>query len=455
MTDTTQSLFDAGNQLMSAGDLPGAEDTFRQLLQTDPDCAEAHLNLALLLERRGAVPDEIELHYLDALTLKPWIAETYLNYGAFLHNQKRLTEAEQIYRHALVHSPQSAQAWSNLGALYAGLRHEAQAEQCCRVALNIDASHASAHLNLAYVLLRQGRWEEGWQHFEARNWRRDWAEHFPFPLWQGEPLQGKRLIVIADGGYGDIIQCCRYFAQLKNLGAARTGLICQPALAPLLSQVAGLDEVLTTESKSPADAWDYWIPALSLPRCCGTRPDNIPALLPYLRADPERMERWSQRLSDSQGLRVGLVWRGNPNFENDDQRSLPHLDLLAPLGQVPGVSFISLQKGRGEDEALAPPVGLSLLPLGSEVQDFADTAALITQLDLVITVDTAVAHLAGALGKPCWVLLPEYKTDWRWLTEREDTDWYPGVMRLFKQPTMGDWDSVIDRVRDELERFAQ
>ncbi|HEX5392454.1 MAG TPA: tetratricopeptide repeat protein [Rhodocyclaceae bacterium] len=455
MTDTTQSLFDAGSQRMSAGDLPGAEEAFRQLIQTDPDCAEAHTNLALLLERRGAMPDEIELHYLNALNLKPWITETYLNYGAFLHNRKRLEEAEQIYRHALVQSPQSPQPWSNLGALYASMRHEAQAEQCCRMALDIDASHAGAHLNLAYVLLRQGRWDEGWQHFEARNWDKGWEVHFPFPHWQGEPLQGKRLIVIADGGYGDIIQVSRYFAQLKNVGATCIGLICQPALAPLLAQMEELDEVLTTTSTSPAEAWDYWVPALSLPHYCGTRPDNIPAPLPYLHADPARMERWAQRLAASEDLRVGLVWKGNPNFENDDQRSLPSLDLLAPLGDIPGVSFISLQKGRGEDEAMNPPTGLSLLPLGSEIQDFADTAALIAQLDLVITVDTAVAHLTGALGKPCWVLLPEYKTDWRWLTEREDTPWYPGVMRPFRQPAMGDWDSMIACVRNELERFAQ
>lgn len=451
MNDDLHSLFDAANQQMTAGDLLGAEMSFRQMLDVAPECAEAHGNLALLLERRGAPAEETELHYLNALNLNPWIPQTYLNYGAFLHRAKRLEEAEQIYRHALIQIPESPQAWSNLGALYACLRQDDQAEQCCRMALSIDDQHASAHFNLAYVLLRQGRWEEGWQHFEKRPWHAGWAGLFPSPRWQGEALAGKRIVVIPDGGLGDLIQCSRYFALMKAAGAASISLICPPTLAPLLRTAKGLDEVITTTPPPPADAWDYWVPVMSLPACHGTLPDAIPATLPYLHADPSRTSQWRSRLPSAK-LRVGLAWKGNPNFENDDQRSLPSLDVLAPLGEVPDVAFISLQKGRGEEEAANPPSGLMLTALGAEFHDMADTAAVVSQLDLIITVDTAIAHLAAALGKPCWVLLPEYKTDWRWLMGRDETPWYPGVMRLFSQSTMGDWTKPIDLVREALKQ---
>lgn len=453
MNDDLHSLFDTANQQMAAGDLLGAEMAFRQMLDVAPDCAEAHGNLALLLERRGASEDETELHYLDALNLNPWIPQTYLNYGAFLHGRKRMAEAERIYRHALLQAPDSPQAWSNLGALYACLHQNTQAEQCCRVALSFDDQHAGAHFNLAYILLRQGRWDEGWQHFEQRPWHAAWAAHFPCPRWQGESLTGKRVIVVADGGLGDTIQCSRYFAPMKASGATRISLICPSALAPLLATVEGLDEVLTAAPPVPANAWDYWVPVMSLPACHGTRPDNIPASLPYLHADPSRISNWASRLPTAK-LRVGLAWKGNPNFENDDQRSLPSLDVLAPLGEVADVAFISLQKGQGEEEAENPPPGLALTALGAELHDLADTAAVISQLDLVITVDTAIAHLAGALDKPCWVPLPDYKTDWRWLTAREDTPWYPGVMRLFRLPAMGDWGSIVARLYGELSRLV-
>jgi hypothetical protein len=173
-----------------------------------------------------------------------------------------------------------------------------------------------------------------------------------------------------------------------------------------------------------------------------------------LHAPQERAEKWAQQLPKNR-LRVGLVWKGNPLFENDADRSLSSLDILAPLGQVSGVHFISLQKGAGEDEVMSPPHGLHLTHLGSQLTDFADTAAVVTNLDLVICVDTAIAHLAGALGKPCWVLLPDYKTDWRWMTDRTDSPWYPGTMRLFRQQATGDWSAVVAEVVAALDQWMQ
>jgi hypothetical protein len=228
--------------------------------------------------------------------------------------------------------------------------------------------------------------------------------------------------------------------------------------------LAAVDSVIACDEPIPASGWDVWTPPLSLPCHCCTRLESIPADLPYLRADPQKAAHWRSLLAADAAvdphlrplLRVGLVWQGNPRFENDADRSLSSLALLAPLWTVAGVRFYSLQKGAGEDEAaLSAPAGLPLADLGPAIDDFADTAAIVDNLDLVICVDTAIAHLAGALGKPCWLLLPDYKTDWRWLAGRSDSPWYPGVLRLFRQPAGGDWAPAIDAVRVALhERVA-
>ncbi len=192
---------------------------------------------------------------------------------------------------------------------------------------------------------------------------------------------------------------------------------------------------------------------LSIPYHCRTNAESIPATLPYLHADELQIACWAERLAGvapNVSLRVGLAWKGNPHFENDAQRSLPSVATLRALSNLPGVAFFSLQKRAGEREAIAPRAGLAIHDLAPDLHDFADTAAVIMNLDLVISVDTAIAHLAGALGKPCWVLLPDYKTDWRWLDARSDSPWYPGVMRLFRQPVTGGWDSVVLELRRAL-----
>jgi hypothetical protein len=218
-----------------------------------------------------------------------------------------------------------------------------------------------------------------------------------------------------------------------------------------------VDTVYAFDETFPPSQWDFWTPPLSMPFYCRTRLDSIPADIPYVHADRKLSEKWSSILSgqcDLCDVRVGLVWKGSTRFENDADRSLPDLKTLESLGMVAGVRFFSLQKGAGEDEATSPPVGLPLVNLGPQISDFADSAAVVVNLDLIICVDTAIAHLTGALGKDCWVLLPDYKTDWRWLTGRSDSPWYPGAMRLFRQPGMGDWATVVAEVRVALQRFA-
>lgn len=449
---SAEALFFKGTDLMTAGDGGQAEACFRAALQIAPDLAEAHANLAFLLDERGAAAEAMAC-YERALALNPAIAQIHLNFGSLLASHKRLDEAEAAFTRAILLEPQSPAGWSNLGGLYAGIKRDAEAELCCRQAMALDESYAKARFNLAYVLLRQGRFEEGWPCLESRDWYGALQAHLDCPRWRGESLQAKSLLIGFEAGHGDMIQFGRYAAVLKYQGAVKITLLCHPALKTLFATLGGVDEVIAFDEDLPRCDWDCWTPMLSLPLYCQTRLDSIPATIPYLQASPARLERWRACIPQDD-LRVGLVWKGNPHFENDADRSLPGLEVLTPLGQVAGVRFISLQKGSGEDQAHQPPPGLPLLHLGSQIEDFADTAAIVAQLDLLICVDTAAAHLAGALGKPCWVLLPHYKTDWRWLDERADSPWYPGVLRLFRQSSAGDWTGVVADLKLALERLA-
>lgn len=450
--------FAIGCERLAAGDEAGAEAAFRNALAIDPDCAEAHGNLGFVLEARGAL-EEAEACYRRSLALKPALPDIQINLAMLLAGRRRFAEAEAACRKAIALAPDWPHVWTDTGILYACLKREAEAEACYREALALDAENAGARFNLSYLLLRQGRFAEGWQCLEARNWYAGLAGRLDCPRWQGEALAGKALLVCPEAGHGDLIQFCRYVPLLKARGAARITLWCHPALKRLFATLGGVDAVVGLNEEIP-DAHDFWVPALSLPYRFGTRLDTIPASIPYLRAAPDDVARWTARLAqhDSSAggspLRVGLVWKGNPRFENDADRSLPGLHLLAPLGAVAGVRFFSLQKGAGEDEALAPPAQLPLVHLGGGIEDFADSAAIVAGLDLVISVDTAVAHLAGALGKPCWILLSEYKTDWRWLTDRCDSPWYPGTARLFRQTTAGDWAPVVAEIAAALAAWA-
>jgi hypothetical protein len=345
-------------------------------------------------------------------------------------------------------APQSPEAWSALGVLLAFIQQEEEAEACYRTSLSLDPGFRRAAFNLSYLLLRQGRWEEGWLRMEARDHYDYLGKHFTFPRWNGEALAGKSLVIGTEGGHGDMVQFGRYATLLKELGAARITVIAHPGAVTLMQSIAGVDEVLPLNQEVGVSGWDYWTPAMSQPMVFHTRPDTVPAPIPYLHAAPERIRFWAGQLPPS-GLRVGLSWKGNPNFENDEDRSLPSLAMLAPLAAIDGVQFVSLQKGPGQDEALLPPPGMSLLPLGAGLDDFADTAALLVNMDLVISVDTAIAHMSGAMGIPCWTLLPDFRCDWRWLTHRTDTPWYP-QMRLFRQPAGGGWEAVIAEVAAAL-----
>jgi len=413
--------------------------------------AEARLNLGFALEKQGALA-EAESAYFCAMALDPDLPEVYVDLCALLLRRKRLEEALEVGRTGLLAFPDSPALWGNLGSVLACMQLEGEAEEALRKALSLDPEQHRARYTLSYLLLRQGRFEEGWQAVESRARSLELRASIPEQMWQGQCLDGRSLIIAIEAGCGDLIQYARYVPYLKAKGAGRLGIVCHPPLRRLFTSLDGVDRVLVLDEEvSPAD-WDYWTLPMSLPGLCGTRLESIPAPIPYLHALPEQVEAWRARLPEG-GLRVGLAWKGNPLCENDTDRSLAHLGVLAPLGTLEGVRLISLQKGPGEKEAGRAPAGMDIFDAAPFIQDYADTAALIASLDLVISVDTSVAHLAGALGRPCWTLLPHYKTDARWMTDREDSPWYPGTMRLFRQPPGGTWAPVIDTVTRELRRL--
>lgn len=440
-----------GVLLAQRNQLAEAEQHYRQAIALHPQSAEAHTNLGLLLEKLQQ-SEAAEQCHRTALSCNAGHAEIHSNLANLLAAQRREEEAEQHYRRALELKPDDAIICSNSGALLATLKRDEQAEQLFRQAIALSPGYALAHLNLAQLLLSQGRYREGWVHYEARYAAAlpdqvPFPSHLSCPQWRGESLAGKSLLVWTEQGLGDEIQFCRFLPQLRSQ-CARITLVCKMPLVPLLETLAGVDEVLAYEAGADPGTHDYWTPPLSLPLHCATTLENIPDQLPYLHALPERIERWAPRLPQS-GFRVGLVWQGNIRHSNDSERSLPGLETLAPLWSIPGLSLVGLQK---DARGTAASADLPLLELGEELADLADTAAVVAQLDLLISVDSAVAHLAGALGKPCWLLLPAHKTDWRWLNARGDTPWYPGVMRLFRQQQRGDWTPLIEQVRQALLR---
>ena len=442
-----------GSLLYDLKRLPEAEAACRQALAINPNYTDAHYNLGVVLHEMKRLK-EAEASYWRVLAIQPDQIRALNNLGVLLSELDRLHEAAEVCEHALILSPNYSHAHNSLGVVLKDLDRLPEAETHYRQALTISPDYADAKFNLASLMLSTGRFAEGWALYEARYdesrvRRSSFAPNVRCPQWQGEPLQGKSLLVWFEQGHGDMIQFGRYLALLKAQGAAHITLACAPALQRLLGSVHGVDAVITNEAALAPREPDYWTFLLSAPLHLGTTVESIPDAV-YLEPDAQLVEKWRQRLAPLTGRKVGLVWKGSVIHANDRHRSLPSLAALAPLWSLPGLSFVSLQKGQGEDEALAAPANQPILHLGSEIQDFADSAAIIAQLDLVICVDTAIAHLAGALGKPCWVLLPKTGTDWRWLRDRTDSPWYPHSMRLFRQAVMGDWHDAIEQVRQAM-----
>lgn len=485
------AIFERGLRYHRAGDLQQAEACYRQALTFDPAHADSlhflgliafqigrydlavaqigtaiklrpqaahyHCNLANALFHQARL-DEAEAAYREALRLAPNDPIAHNNLGNVLRAAGQLDRAEGSYRTALRLKPDFPDAHNGLGVNLSSLGRYAEAEACYREAVRLAPDYAEAHYNIAGTLLLAGRFDEAWPEFEWR-WKvtedRLSARDFAQPIWQGEDISGKVILLHAEQGLGDTLQFCRY-APLVAARGAGVVLEIQPPLQGLLSTLAGVENLVM--QGDPLPQFDLHCPLMSLPRAFGTKLETIPAEVPYLKADPVLVARWSDRVSGFDGLRVGLVWAGNPRrFSAElsavDRRRSIALEQFAPLAALPGLVLISLQKGEAAAEIDSAPPGLVIHDWTHELDNFADTAALIDTLDLVISVDTSVAHLAGALGRPVW-LLNRFDTCWRWLLEREDSPWYPGL-RQFRQPRPGDWDSVLEKVGVALKQSIQ
>ena len=342
--------------------------------------------------------------------------------------------------------PGFADALSNLGLLLHAAGRLDEAESAYRRALELNTRPAT-QVNLGMLLISQGRYAEGWPLYESRfSAGLKNPPSFAFPKWAGESLAGKSLLLWPEQGFGDYVQFVRYAPLLKRLGLSRLTLVCAPPLAELMRSVDGADAVLTASDAIVPH--DYWLPIMSAPHRLGTTLATIPVALPYIQPDAGHVARWSARTPGG-AFKVGLVWRGSPANNRDASRSLPGLRALTPLWDVPGVEFFSLMRNGDEDEP-----GQPMKHLGPDIEDFADAAAAISCLDLLICVDTAYAHLSGAMGRRCWVLLQAGGTEWRWLHGRDDSPWYPGAVRLFRQREAGIWDGTIADVARELRELA-
>ncbi|MCC6295742.1 MAG: tetratricopeptide repeat protein [Pseudomonadales bacterium] len=435
-----------------AGRLGAARRGYEAVVAQRPDAlAEHYLGVLDMQERRLA---EGERRMRAALQLRDDLPDFQNNLGLCLRAQGRLDEAVVEYRKVLDRHPGYAPAWSNLGLDLHKLGQFEEALAAFDRALALDGNLLQARFSRALVQLTLGDYAQGWTGYELRMRCPEYAANYRLPampgarLWQGQSLSGRSLLLLGEQGIGDSLQFIRYASQLAARGGRIALQVHQAHVAALLRNAAGVAAVYVGDEALPAH--DYYCHLLSLPRLCGTdAPERIPAEIPYLWAPNDRRSWWRGRLDALPArLRVGLAWAGNPANPDDRYRSCP-LAALAGLFELPEVAWINLQLGAGRNEMSATKT--PILDWGDDQTDFAETAALMAELDLIITVDTSIAHAAGAMGCPVWVLL-QHSADFRWLTDRADSPWYPSA-RLFRQPHAGDWAAVASAVRAALDHF--
>lgn len=422
-----------------------AIDQLRLILQEKPDYPEAHNNLGIALATQGKT-EEAVASYRQALRLRPDHVNALNNLGLALTQLGDSEEGMACFDKALELKPGDPETFLNLGLVQRSQCQLDEAAASYARALQANPQQAEVHKNLALLQLLGGNYAEGWPRYLWR-WRcpgMSLPAHAQ-PLWQGEPLAGRTILLHSEQGLGDTIHFIRYAPLLKERGA-RVVVKCQRELQALLVRSPGIDQLLAPGT--PLPPFDFHAPFMNLPAVLGTTLETIPAKTPYVFADPDLAARWKWELSPLAGFKVGVAWQGNPTHKNDRQRSVP-LTHLAPLARLPGVQLVSLQKGPGADQIARLSEPWPLFDLGHRLGDFTDTAAVLQNLDLVITVDTAVVHLAGAMGVPVWIALP-YSPDWRWLLHRDDSPWYP-TARLFRQPAPGQWEPVFQRMAAKLQ----
>lgn len=450
--ETARGHFAMGVVAQAKGDLEDAQRHLSRSLELDASSYDAHILIGgVCLDLK--FPEDAERHFRGALALDDRRAAGWVNLGVALDRLDRNDEAEIAFRKAYALERASDDDVAAFVNLAVALRHKGDLEEGLSLGRHlVDSPKAAGHFVYGLTLATAGKLREAWPHHEFR-----WAHlpmvrlraGFPKPAWSGQDLRGRTLLLRAEQGFGDTIQFVRYATWLKRLGA-RVVLRPQKGLERLARGFAGVDDVLTGDVPNPP--FDWYLHPMSLPAVFGTDLTSIPSEGPYLRVDREAREKWQSRLPSNGKLRVGLVWAGSPEHQRDRYRSVK-LSALDTLLATPGVAFYSLQKGTPsrEIESVASPG--RLIDLSADLLDFADTAAVLERLDLLICVDTAVAHVAGALGRPVWMLVSD-PADWRWMLDRSDTPWYPS-MRIFRQRVRGSWDATIDEIATSLASVVQ
>ena len=444
-SDFPEAHNNMGNALAALDNLDEAVNSYRKALELRSEYSDAHYNLGAALFASGEFDEALE-EFSTAVVLDPKTPEKHYNLGNIYQAMGRLAEAETCYTNAIHLQPDYLDAINNLGSAVQALGRLEDAETCFRRGLTIDPESADVHWNLSLALLQKGEYEEGWREYEWR-WknptfttpRRDFEQ----PQWDGKDLDGKTILIHAEQGIGDTLEFVRYAPLVADRGG-RVVLECRSPLRRLLETVAGVDTVVERGATLPD--FDCHLPMMSLPHIFGTTLDSIPDQVPYVSV-PEGVTADS-RLTEDKALKVGFVWAGSPTRQADALRSC-ELSSFQDLFDVPGITFYSLQVGERAEELNNLDADQKVVDLGSAFTDFADTAAAVDALDLVLSVDTAATHLAGAMAKPIWVVLP-FAAGYLWMQDREDSPWYPSL-RLFRQPEWGDWASVFDRIRHELE----
>jgi tetratricopeptide (TPR) repeat protein len=475
-----QALFNMGNTFRSLGRLDEAQTCYHQVLELKPDFVQAHLGLGEItkeLKRFG----QARTHFEKALSINSSCVEAFQGYAETCHAEEKFEEAIIAYREVLARQPDRADIWNLLGAVYHAQEKLDEAESCYRQALvllpdlvtalnnlgvvlnslgrlndaiaifrhlfEVDAMYAEGHWNFSVALLAAGEYPEGWREYEWRFLKPNPVEtrDFPQPRWDGSALHGKTILLHAEQGFGDTIQFVRYASLVADAGG-RVLIECQvSALKRLLQSLEGVDGIVV--AGEPLPHFDCHLPLMSLPQVFGTTVETIPNRIPYLAATRQDCEVWQHRMGKDSRFKVGLVWYAKQSQILNRKRSC-QLQYFSPLWKVQGVEFYSLQVGVGTEQLEDFATHHKITDLASALNDFTDTAACIANLDLVITIDTAVAHLAGALGARTWLILP-HVAEWRWLSQRDDSPWYP-TMRLFRQPSPGDWPSLIENVGASL-----
>lgn len=445
--DFMQAHYNLGNAFRDAKQLAEAAEAYRQTVALAPEFGEGYQSLGNALLELGQQPEAVAA-LRQAVALRPGDASALFCLASALGQSGHFDEAIAGFRKALEIEPDRAEIYNNFATTLLEAGHIDEAAAAYAKVMERLPNHSDGQFNSGVVHLLKGDFATGLPLYE---WRRTKTNpviirDFAMPLWLGkEPLSGKSILIHCEQGLGDTIQFIRYAPLLQAQGA-RVTVSVQDVVLPLLS---GLHPGITVTGTAVSGQFDYHVPLLSLPLALGTRLDTIPAPIPYLHADPARAETWRERLGP-EGFRIGVCWQGNPTLQNP--RRAFGIEMLAGLGALPGVRLISLHKGQGLTQLADLPAGMRVEWPGSDFDEprplgpgaFIDTAAVMTLCDLVVTLDTSVAHLAGALGVPVWVAL-KHTPDWRWLLDREDSPWYPS-MRLFRQDRPGDWASIFRRI---------